>query len=133
MAKRVRELDTPFRKGERVLTTRNVGDVKEGTTGTVQLTNGLGNWRRYWVKFEGNLMRGQVSHSDLVRPDQLGDWLAREDARVEAALRSEQTGGEEEESAAAAVGAGDGDGGVASQIPAHLLERSKAAKARLLG
>ena len=131
MAKRVRELDTPFRKGERVLTTRNVGDVKEGTTGRVQLTNGLGNWRRYWVKFDGDLIRGQVSHTDLVRPDQLSDWLAREDARAEAALRSEEA--VSDESAAAEVGAGNGDGGIASQIPAHLLERSKAAKTRLLG
>ena len=131
MAKRVRELDTPFRKGERVLTTRNVGDVREGTTGRVQLANGLGNWRRYWVKFDGDVIRGQVSHADLVRPDQLGDWLAREDARAENALRSEQAASEE--SAAADVATGDGGGGVASLIPAQLLERSKAAKARLLG
>lgn len=132
MAKKARELDTPFRRGEKVLTTVPVDDIEEGTRGVVKLTNGLGNWRRYWVKFDGGRMRGQVSHDQLVRPDQLDEWKAREEARASAALRSEA---EAAEAAAASNGdeAGGGEGGVASLIPAHLLERSKAAKERLLG
>lgn len=132
MAKKVRELDTPFRKGERVLATRDVQDVKQGTRGKIQLTNGLGNWRRYWIKFDGNLVRGQVSHDDLVRPDQLDDWIQREEDKANAAARSEAA--ELESATATADGDGSGGGGgAASLIPAHLLERSKAAKARLLG
>lgn len=131
MAKKARDLDTPFRKGERVMTTRDVLDIDEGTRGKVQLTNGLGEWRRYWVKFDGDLIRGQVSHEDLVRPDQLEAWLAREEDRANAAANEEAEAAAKAE--AATNGGGGGDGGIASQIPAHLLERSKAAKARLLG
>ncbi len=133
MAKKVRELDTPFRKGERVLATRDVQDVKQGTRGKVQLTNGLGNWRRYWIKFDGNQIRGQVSHDDLARPDQLDDWIKREEDKANAAARSEAAELEAAASSGDSNGDGGGGGGVASLIPAHLLERSKAAKARLLG
>ncbi|MGF1599471.1 MAG: hypothetical protein ACFCVK_21595 [Acidimicrobiales bacterium] len=130
MAKNVRELDTPFRPGEKVLTVRNVVDVDEGTRGRVQLANGLGDWRRYWIRFDDGRVRGQVSHQDLVRPGQLAEWRQRQEEREAEALRSEEPAAE----VAAGDGAGGGgDGGVASQIPAAILERSKAAKARLLG
>ncbi len=130
MAKKVLELDTPFRKGERVLATADVQDIKQGTRGKIQLTNGLGNWRRYWVMFDGGQSRGQVSHHDLVRPDQLDDWLAREEEKAAAAARSEEAASE----AVSDEGGGDGAAsGIASRIPAAILERSKAAKARLLG
>lgn len=130
MAKKAPDLDTPFRRGEKVLTTRDVGDIKEGSEGRIQLRNGLGHWHRYWVKFDGDVFRGQVSHEDLVRPDQVDEWLAREEAKSQAALASEQAA---VEAAPSEENDGDGGSGVASQIPAHLLERSRAAKARLLG
>ncbi|MGB5760353.1 MAG: hypothetical protein WBM50_25795 [Acidimicrobiales bacterium] len=129
MAKTVIDLDTPFRKGEKVIATRDLADVPGGTQGKVQLQNGLGVWRRYWVLFDGNRQMGQVDQDDLVRPDQLQDWLHRKEAREAAALKSNEA---QAATATAEVGAGDG-GGIASQIPAHILERSKTAKARLLG
>lgn len=132
MAKKARTLDTPFRKGERVQTTAVIGDRGEGSEGKVKLANGLGNWRRYWVLFPDGQIVGQISHDELVRPDQVDEWLTRKEEQAQAALRSAEAASE----TAAAVGAGDGgDGGgdLASRIPAHLLERSRAAKARLLG
>ena len=131
MAKKARDLDTPFRRGEKVLTTRGVQDIAEGTKGTVKLTNGLGEWRRYWVRFDDGI-RGQVSHQDLVRPDQLGAWVQREEDQANAALANASAAADAAASDAA-TGDGDGAGGAASLIPAHLLERSKAAKTRLLG
>jgi hypothetical protein len=131
MAKKTRELDTPFRRGERVLATRDYLGIEKGTNGRIQLANGLGNWRRYWVDFAGGRVMGQVSHHDLVRPDQLDEWIEREEEREQAALRSEQ---EADESAAAdANGDGGGETGIASKIPPAILERSRAAKTRLLG
>ena len=131
MAKKARTLDTPFRKGERVRTTHELDDIPEGTVGKVKLANGLGNWRRYWVLFPDGRVRGQVSHDELVRPDQLDEWLARKEEQAQAAVRSAEAA---TEAATAAVGAGDGGGnGLASRIPDHILERSRAAKARLLG
>lgn len=132
MAKKTLELDTPFRKGEKVVATRDLGPIAGGTEGKIQLQNGIGAWRRYWVLFDGNRQKGQVDHNDLVRPHQMQEWLDRKAAAEEAALRAES----EAEEAVAAVGDGGGGGaggGIAAQIPAHLLERSKAAKARLLG
>ncbi|MDH4365857.1 MAG: hypothetical protein OEY70_17410 [Acidimicrobiia bacterium] len=130
MAKKVLTLDTPFRPGEKVIAATEFDDIQAGTRGKIQLANGLGEWRRYWVKFAGGKIRGQVSHEVLARPDQLKAWQQAQEAKAEAALRKS-------EPAAAATGNGDAPaavgGGVASRIPAAILERSKAAKARTLG
>lgn len=129
MAKKDVDLDTPFRRGEQVVATRDILGIPTGTEGKVQLHNGLGRWDRYWVMF-GDQQVGQVDHNDLTRPYQLDEWLRREQEKAEAALRSD----EEQAQEAEADSSGDGGGsGIASQIPAHLLERSKAAKQRLLG
>lgn len=132
MAKKVLELDTPFRKGEKVIATRDLEDVPGGTAGKIQLQNGIGVWKRYWVLFDGDRQMGQVDHNDLVRPNMLQDWIDRKEAREAAALLSESEAAAAAE-ASAAGDAGGGGGGIASQIPAQLLERSRAAKARLLG
>ncbi|MEM7338022.1 MAG: hypothetical protein AAF467_05195 [Actinomycetota bacterium] len=134
MAK-ARTLDTPFRRGEKVQTVHKVDDVAEGARGKIQLSNGLGEWRRYWVRFEDGEIRGQISHESLVRPSQWGDWLRREEEREQAALRSADEAEAAAEVAASSAGDAGGGGGsdLASKIPAHLLERSQAAKARLLG
>ena len=121
MPKKTIDLDTPFKRGETVITTRAHRNIPDGAEGKVKLINGLETldgvnpWIRYWVRFKDHGLVGQISHEGLTRPSQFGAWLDREEEPVPAA---------------AAVGAGDG---IASQIPAHLLERSRAAKARLLG
>ncbi len=131
MPKKELQLDTPFKRGEKVVTTRALFDLPAGTNGKVQMHNGLGVWNRYWVMFDGDRQVGQVDHNDLARPYQLDEWVQREKDKAEAAARSE------EEAAAAAEAttdsSGGGGGGIADQIPADLLERSRAAKKRLLG
>jgi hypothetical protein len=57
-------------------------------------------------------------------------WMEREVAREQAAAAT--AAGQEAPTAAVESAAGGG-GGAADLIPAHLLERSKAAKARRLG
>lgn len=132
MAKKTLELDTPFRTGERVMTARSVRGAPLGSKGKIRLVNGLSDlhggkpWLRYWVRFEDGSLLGQVNHEDLVRPAQREEWEAREVLRVEEANRPPV----EEAPVEAAASGGDG---VASLIPAALLERSRAAKARLLG
>jgi len=126
MGKKQAELDTPFRKGEKVIATRDLEDITSGTPGKIQLQNGIGSWKRYWVLFDGNRQVGQVDHYDLTRPWQLDAWMQREEDKANDALKSEQA-------AAAAESASDSGDAANSLIPAHLLERSRAAKARLLG
>ena len=124
------DLDTPFRKGERVIATRDLEDVPGGTEGRIQLHNGLGSWHRYWVLFDGTRQMGQIDHDDLVRPNQLQQW---KDHKEEEARAAERSVAEAESAAAEAASGGGGGGGAAALIPAHILERSKAAKSRLLG
>ncbi len=131
MAKKKVDLDTPFRRGEKVMATRDIRGIPSGTEGKIQLHNGLGRWDRYWVLF-GDQQVGQVDHDDLTRPFQHGEWLQREKERAEAALRSEEEADAKAAEEASSSGDGGG-GGIASQIPEHLLERSRAAKQRLLG
>lgn len=130
MAKKVRTLDTPFRKGERVQTTCELGDMAVGVPGKVKLANGLGNYRRYWVMFEDGRIRGQVSHDQLVRPAQQAEWLQRLEDRERAAQESVDV---VSEATADNGGSESAATGLAALVPAHLLERSRAAKARLTG
>lgn len=137
MPKKTIDLDTPFKRGEKVITTRRHRNIPDGAEGKIKLINGLETldgvkpWIRYWVRFEEHGLVGQISHESLTRPYQFGAWLDREEERVRAELNSASAAAVADDApAAAAVGAGDG---IASQIPAALLERSRAAKARLLG
>lgn len=137
MPKKARDLDTPFKTGETVVLARPFRNIPNGAEGKVKLINGLETldginpWIRYWVRFKEQGLVGQVSHADLARPYQFDDWLQREEARETAELAAESSTAAADDLPAAAAG-GDA-GGVASLVPAHLLERSKAAKARLLG
>ncbi len=134
MPKKTIDLDTPFKRGETVVMTRPHRDIPDGAEGKIKLINGLETldgvkpWIRYWVRFKEHGLVGQISHQSLARPSQFGQWLDREEERVRAELNSASAVVTEEAPAAAAVG-----DGIASQIPAALLERSRAAKVRLLG
>lgn len=130
MGKKTAELDTPFRKGEKVVATRDLLEIPSGARGKVQMRSGLGTWNRYWVNFEKYGAVGSIDHEDIVRPHQLDEWTERKEARENSALQAEAA---EADAAAAASSDGGGGGGAASLVPAHLLERSRAAKARLLG
>ncbi len=137
MPKKTIELDTPFRKGEQVLTTRDLRGAPEGTVGKIKLINGLSDvsggtpWLRYWVRFEDGSLLGHVDHEDLVRPDMVEAWQARIEERAAAAEAAANA--EAAPAADAGAPAAGGGGGIESMIPAALLERSRAAKARLLG
>lgn len=117
-------LDTPFRKGEKVVALHDLPGVEEGTQGKVKLVNGLNTWIRYWVIFENGEVLGHVDHDDIVRPYQVDAWHTEQETKAIAA--------EAPDVPTDAGGDGGGDGG-GSGIPEHILERSKAAKTRLLG
>ncbi len=128
MAKKVLELETPFRKNEKVITTRSLGRIPEGAAGKVKLANGLNSWSRYWVYFNDGTMVGSIDHDDLVRPAMLAQW---NDAKIASAMAAETA--LEAASAPPVDAPAAGGGGNTLGIPEDLLERSRAAKARLLG
>jgi hypothetical protein len=119
---------TVLRPGSRVTLTRDIRGVPEATSGVVKVANGL-TWARYWVQFDNGAWIGSVSGSDLVREGDYDEFVTR---RAEEALRPKVV---EAPATAADGGGGAGDaggaaGGAASRVPAHLLERSRAARAR---
>jgi hypothetical protein len=124
-----------FTKNERVLATRDLPSVPKGTAGKVKLINGI-DWIRYWVFFDNGVDLGSVDGNDLVRPRHVAWWQAEEARR---AAEAEKAAKAAAAGAVAPPGGGDasGDGGdsggsaLKSMVPAHLLERSKAARQRL--
>ncbi|NNF56527.1 MAG: hypothetical protein HKN03_19035 [Acidimicrobiales bacterium] len=131
MAKKTVSLDTPFKRGEKVMLVHPIPGRTEGERGKISLVNGFDEWKRYWVRFADGDLVGSVDHADLVRPRMYPSWRQREEQAASAAQAA--AAGSSTAPAAAAVEAGDGGGGVADLIPAALLERSRAAKARLTG
>lgn len=123
------ETPAPLKLRERVVVTRSLRGVPEGTGGKIKVANGL-TWDRYWVQFDNGLWLGSVSAADLVRES---DWEDFKRRRAEEASRPKV---EAKEEAAVAVSDGAATGpaaGPASRVPAHLLERSQKARARKPG
>jgi hypothetical protein len=124
-------LDTPFSKGEKVLATVDLNRVPAGTTGKVKLVNGF-EWIRYWVFFDNGEKIGSIDGSKLVRPRHYEAWEVRRAEEIEAAEQAAESGvaaaatDDSEDSAPA-----DSPTASGVQVPAHLLERSQSARARL--
>ncbi len=103
-------------KASVVVLTDDIPGAPRGTKGKVTFVSGL-SWIRYWVKFDNGSQIGSIHRDKLATPD---EWLAKKDQKTFVAT----TGG-----ADAGVGiVVDID---PSGIPAHLLERSRNARARL--
>ena len=118
------DLTSPIRRHQKVVATINLPGVPEGTPGKVRVANGFA-WYRYWVDFENGVELGHVDHGNLVRA---GDWARFQVERAEASLQvskevDDPTGD-------------DGDNGDETAedrfgVPEYILERSRAARARL--
>ena len=109
----------------RVVSTVDMKGVPRGTTGKVIFVQGL-SWIRYWVLFDNGIRVGTLDRSKLAT---LADWENKADtsADTSAVVVAVAVGGEAVGGAGdAGVGAGESIGGV----PGHLLEKSKAARAR---
>ena len=96
--------------------------VPRGTPGHVTFVQGL-SWIRYWVTFANGRQMGSIHRDKLATP---AEWKTAEDVPA---------GGPADGPADAAAGpaAATGVAGAADEggIPAHLLERSRNARARL--
>ncbi|MBT8240843.1 MAG: hypothetical protein KJN63_06405 [Acidimicrobiia bacterium] len=129
MPKKTITLDTPFKRGESVMLVRPIPGHVEGQRGKVRLVNGFDEWKRYWVRFADGDLVGSVDHDALVRPRMYEKWRERQAADAASAENAQSAS----TTAAEIAPTSGGGGGIADQIPAQLLERSQAAKARLTG
>ena len=105
----------------RVVSTVDMKGVPRGTTGKVIFVQGL-SWIRYWVLFDNGIRVGTLDRSKLAT---LADRENKADASAQVVAVS---GGAV--AAAASVDGGAGAGESIGGVPAHLLEKSKAARAR---
>lgn len=118
-----------LRKGAKVVARADLRDVPEGTAGKVVLVSGV-TWIRYWVRFDNGVYLGSIDRKVLATADEWKRHLQGEDVWGE-------TAGGTDGDAAAESGGGDsgGGGGQATPsgniVPQHLLDKAKAARARL--
>ena len=112
----------------RVVAVRPLVGVPEGTTGRIEVVNGL-TWIRYWVHFDNGVWLGPVDKADVVEEGDWPDYQERRRAEAEAAATRRA---EEPEPEAAAPAAATEDAAT-SRIPAALLARSQAARAKKTG
>ena len=113
-----------LRKGAKVVARTGLRDVPEGTPGKVVIVNGL-SWIRYWVRFDNGVAMGSVNRSALATPAEWERHLRGED--VEDTTTTASADG-------ADAAAEDDGGGVTVNgvlVPGRLIERTKAARARL--
>lgn len=119
-----------LRRKEKVRAAVDLRDVPEGTTGRVVVTTGL-DWIRYFVAFDNGVEMGSVHRDKLVRAKEWKQYLKDREA---AALRADEVGTDIEPVADASAGgeAAAGGGAVVNgvEVPALLLERTKAALER---
>ncbi len=115
-----------LRIGERVIAVEPIGRIPEGSLGKVKTVIGQ-TWTRYWVEWDSGQWMGALDNSQIVRKDHYAEFkheqaeaAARASAPAAIAVTPELGAGEP-----AAAGATP-----ASRVPAHLLERSAAARAR---
>lgn len=127
MAKSAATLD--LHKGDKVVAAVDLRGVPQGTAGKVAIVNGL-SWRRYWVRFTNDVAIGSLDRSKLARPDEWERKLAGGGDEVDAGA-----GDAAADSDGAAADAGAGGGGFTTPsgtvVPQKLIDRTKAARARL--
>ena len=120
---------TEFRRNEKVKALDDLPGVPQGTRGRVQLVAGF-SWIRYRVAFDNGVDLGSIDGSRLSRANQYEAALRQRelDALADHAADEAGTNGDSEEAAAAS-----GDDKVVNgvSVPAHLLERSQNARAKL--
>lgn len=117
-----RILSIVLKRHDKVVANIDLPGVPAGTPGKVLVVSGL-TWLRYRVLFENGVEHGLLDGRHIVRP---ADFIPL-DQRVEE--EASDDAGAEADGAEAEAGGGDNEWGV----PAHLLERAKAARARLAG
>ena len=117
--------------GANVVAVEPLVGVPEGSKGRVTVVNGL-TWLRYGVQFDNGLWVGSIDASKVV-PEKELDTYKQQRAEAEARRAAEAERAASAPVDADAGGGGETASGAASLIPAHILERSKAARARVGG
>jgi hypothetical protein len=117
-----------LKKGDRVVATAPFPEVPEGTPGKLKMVNGLGPWMRAWVQFDNGVWLGSVSIDKLTRERDWSTFQARRAEEAEAAAARAEEAANAPAVVEAPAAADAAPAAAASKVPAHLLERAKAAR-----
>lgn len=110
-----------LKRGAKVVSLTDGRGVPRGTTGRVAMVCGL-TWIRYFVDYDNGVSRPSVDRATLATPSEWRESKNRPAGIVQSAVAQvADSGAGDSQVTAAAVGG----------IPAHLLERSRMARARL--
>ncbi len=126
--------DGELKRKSKVVAFQDLPGVPEGTTGKVALVDGWDRWIRYHVLFDNGVDLGSINRELLAPAKQYDDLRSRRTHAIESGVLDRPAEIEADEDAAATGGAAS-DGATVNgvAIPAHLIERSKAARQRLGG
>ena len=122
-----------LKRKAKVVAFTDLPGVPEGTHGKVILVNGWDAWIRYRVLFDNGVDLGSINRAHLAPAKAYAELAAKRTAAIASGAFDRVEADE-----ATGDGGGEGGGGGAEgatvngvAIPAHLLERSKAARTRL--
>ncbi len=105
-----------------------------GSVGKVAIANGI-TWLRYWVRFADGSSVGHIDHASLVRSKDYDTFLASREAEMAAVAHVAEELAHTDEGAGESDAAGATSGGAVVvngvTLPQNLLDRAKAARARL--
>jgi hypothetical protein len=122
--------DDVLKRRSKVVAFDDLPNVPEGTPGIVALVGGWDKWIRYHVLFDNGVTMGSINREHLAPVKKYDQYKTLRARALESGVFDEPEVDETAaESSGEAVAGGATVNGV--EIPAHLIERSKAARERL--
>lgn len=124
-----------YKRGTKVRLVDDLPGYPAGSQGKVAVANGM-TWKRYWVRFPDGNAVGHVDHESLVNAKDYDLFVvAREREAEEAAKAAEEAANAPAEAAGGGAAAGGGSGVEVNGvfIDQSWLDKSAAARARILG
>lgn len=118
-------LTDDLHKGDKIIASADLRGVPAGTKGKVVLVNGL-SWVRYWVRFDNGVAIGSVNRSHLATPEEWERKLSGVEDEAAQPEASADDGASGEATSGGGVTTANG-----SVVPQKLIDRAKAARARL--
>ncbi len=123
--------DDDLKRKSKVVAFDDLPGVPEGTAGKVFLVAGWDKWIRYHVQFDNGVHIGSLNREHLAPAKKYDEYRTRREEALESGVFDEP----EVDETAEADGGGEAVSGGAVvngvEVPAHLIERAKAARERL--
>lgn len=127
--------DGELKRKSKVVAFDDLPGVPEGTAGKIALVGGWDKWIRYHVMFDNGVSIGSLNREHLAPAKKYDQYKTLRTKALESGVFDQPDVAESADAGGGEAAAGGGGGSTVNgiEIPAHLVERSKAARARLGG